>query len=103
MLRDKPEPEYLTRSDVARILKISPKQAGRLMEEMPSVLIGTTHRRVSRSDFDEWIERRKLDEACAARQSERDRSSLTKGAPLRLPASPYRGRVVRKPRPLPRA
>src|SRR5690349_7618714 len=44
------------------ILKISPKQAGRLMEEMPCVRGGARVRRVARPDFDAWIERKKLDE-----------------------------------------
>jgi len=41
--------EYLTRSEIARILKISTKQAGRLMNRMPTVRIGRKHRRVSRA------------------------------------------------------
>jgi hypothetical protein len=48
------DPDYLTRSDIARILKISTKQAGRLMDRMPTLRVGRTHRRVSRADFDEW-------------------------------------------------
>jgi hypothetical protein len=46
--------EYLTRSEIAAILKISAKQAGRLMDQMPALMIGTTHRRILRSDFDAW-------------------------------------------------
>lgn len=48
------EPEYLTRSDIARILRISGKQAGRLMNRMPVLCVGRTHRRVLRADFDAW-------------------------------------------------
>jgi hypothetical protein len=48
------EPEFLTRSDIARILKVSTKQAGRLMHRMPTVRVGRTHRRVLRADFDAW-------------------------------------------------
>jgi hypothetical protein len=51
---DDPEPEYLTRSDIARILRISPKQAGRLMDRLPTLRIGKSHRRVLRSDLDAW-------------------------------------------------
>jgi len=51
---DDSESEYLTRSDIARILKISAKQAGRLMNRMPTVRVGRTHRRVLRADFDVW-------------------------------------------------
>ena len=50
----KPHAEYLTRSDIARMLKISTKQAGRLMDLMPTLRIGRTHRRVLRTDFDDW-------------------------------------------------
>jgi hypothetical protein len=49
--------EYLTRSDIARILKISAKQAGRLMHRMPTLRVGRTHRRVARRDFDAWRSR----------------------------------------------
>lgn len=49
-----PDFEYLTRSDIARILQISTKQAGRLMDQMPSIYIGRTHRRVARADFEAW-------------------------------------------------
>src|SRR5690349_17730641 len=58
---DDPEPEYLTRSDIARILRVSAKQAGRLMKRMPILCVGRTHRRVSRADFDAWrLNERKL-------------------------------------------
>lgn len=54
-----PIAEYLTRSDIARILQVSPKQAGRLMAQMPTILIGRKHRRVARADFDSWAERQR--------------------------------------------
>jgi hypothetical protein len=54
VVSDDVEPEYLTRSDIARILKISAKQAGRLMNRMPILRVGRTHRRVLRADFDAW-------------------------------------------------
>src|SRR5690348_5124413 len=40
--------------DIARILRISAKQAGRLMNRMPILRVGRAHRRVLRSDFDAW-------------------------------------------------
>jgi hypothetical protein len=51
--------EYLTRSEIAAILKISPKQAGRLMDRMPTLRVGRRHRRVRRSDFEAWILRQR--------------------------------------------
>lgn len=51
------QPEYLTRRDIATILQVSPKQAGRLMEKMPTILIGRLQRRVLRADFEEWQDR----------------------------------------------
>jgi hypothetical protein len=49
-----PDAEYLTRMDIARILRISTKQAGRLMNRMPILRVGRAHRRVLRADFDVW-------------------------------------------------
>jgi hypothetical protein len=57
MSRDYLDDEYLTRSEIAAILKISPKQAGRLMDRLPTLRIGKSHRRVLRSDLDAWIQR----------------------------------------------
>lgn len=47
--------ECLTRSDIARFLKISERQASRLMRSMPTVPIGRNQRRVLRVDFEEWL------------------------------------------------
>lgn len=47
--------EYLTRLEIASILKISGKQAGRLMDRMPTLRVGRSHRRVRRSDFEAWV------------------------------------------------
>lgn len=104
MRKDYSEPEYLTRSDIARILKISPKQAGRLMEHMPCVLVGTTHRRVSRPDFDAWLERKKRDDTLAA-EAHRDAQTISTRlngpvAEQPLPTS-FVGATRRKARPLP--
>ena len=54
MSRDDLEPEYLTRSDIARILNIDPRTAGRLMDRIPTLRIGKSHRRVLRTDFEAW-------------------------------------------------
>jgi hypothetical protein len=106
MPKDSLDPQYLTRSDIARILRISPKQAGRLMEDMPCVLIGTTHRRVARSDFDIWIERKKLDEACEVSARRRERVTLSRvgnATPIRPRlAGLSEGPTLRRPRPLPK-
>lgn len=64
-----PDAEYLTRMDIARILRISAKQAGRLMNRMPTLRVGRAHRRVLRSDFDAWRMRE--------RESPAERASLT--------------------------
>lgn len=50
---------YLTRQDIATELRISAKQAGRLMLKMPTILVGTKHKRVARGDFDQWISQQK--------------------------------------------
>ena len=67
MERDDPALEYLTRSDIARILRISAKQAGRLMKRMPVLCVGRTHRRVLRADFDAWRSNERKVPAGAAR------------------------------------
>lgn len=46
----------MTRSDIARVLKISPKQAGRLMEKIGYIRVGASHRRVLVADFDQWLQ-----------------------------------------------
>lgn len=46
--------EYLTRSDIARILKIDKRTARRRMDRMPTLRIGKVHRRVLRADFETW-------------------------------------------------
>jgi hypothetical protein len=56
MSRDYLHDEYLTRAEIAAILKISPKQAGRLMNRLPTLRIGKSHRRVLRSDLEAWIQ-----------------------------------------------
>jgi hypothetical protein len=54
MSRDYLYDEYLTRSDIAKILKIDPRTAGRLMDCLPTLRIGKSHRRVLRSDLEAW-------------------------------------------------
>lgn len=49
----------MTRSDIARFLKVGPKQAGRLMTTMSTILVGHSQRRVMRSDFDAWLAARR--------------------------------------------
>lgn len=51
--------EYLTRADIAKRLKISTKQAGRLMAQMPTIAVGATHKRVDSRDFEAWLDRQK--------------------------------------------
>ncbi len=46
----------LTRSDIAKFLHISAKQAGHLMKTMNTISVGRTHRRVTRADFDTWLQ-----------------------------------------------
>ena len=100
--------EYLTRTDVARILNISSKQAGRLMEQMRCVLIGKNQRRVSRPDFELWIEHRKFEEE-SARMEKVDRAAIIKAGNrhrVETVPEPYfsesaRRRALRKPRFLP--
>ena len=111
MPKDYLSPEYLTRSDIARILKISPRQAGRLMEQMPCVPIGPRQRRVARPDFEEWIERKKFDALCEAeaRRGARGAQSRTRDFErrnARIPSSRENGaddlpRSTLKVRPLP--
>lgn len=48
--------KYLSRGQIAEVFGISPKQAGRLMMKMPTVSVGTTHRRVKEEDFLRWLE-----------------------------------------------
>ena len=55
--------ECLTRSDIASMLKISTKQAGRLMDGMPTFRVGRAHRRVLRADFVSWLIARREAEA----------------------------------------
>ena len=50
--------EFLTRADIARILRISPRQASRLIQEMPTVRV-TKHIRVAREDFEAWLRNRR--------------------------------------------
>src|SRR5690242_696987 len=64
--------EYLTRSEIASILKISPKQAGRLMDRMPTLRVGRCHRRVRRSDFETWASAERQVPAAAAQALPRD-------------------------------
>ena len=54
MINDCDDAEYLTRSDIARILKIDKRTAGRLMDRIPTLRIGKSHRRVLRADFETW-------------------------------------------------
>ena len=106
MLKDHLDHQYLTRSDIAQILKISPRQAGRLMEEMPCIPIGLRQWRVSRPDFEAWIERKKMEDSWA--ESEKlQRSSkgvMRKRATDNFSRSsvldPDRPSAVRKYRPL---
>jgi hypothetical protein len=51
---DESETDYLTRLDIARILRVSAKQAGLLMDRMPTVRVGKRTRRVHRRDFEAW-------------------------------------------------
>jgi hypothetical protein len=82
--RDSAATEWLTRSDIAAELKISAKQAGRLMEDMPCLLIGTTHRRVSRVDFDAWVERKKEVGNCQTVRKANVRQAATRAAGRRI-------------------
>jgi len=66
---------YLTRSDIAKILKVSPKHAGQLMWQMPFVRVGKSQRRVATDDFEAW---------CLARRSE-----PANKAPTKRPASKH--------------
>lgn len=54
-------PECLRRSDIAAFLDVSLKQAGRLIVQMPSFMVGKSHRRVLRTDFEAWIAKEKRD------------------------------------------
>lgn len=78
------------------------------MEQMPSVMIGLRHRRVSRPDFDAWIENMKFEEK-SARMEKADRFANIKVGNRhgveKIP-EPYfsesaRRRALRKPRFLP--
>jgi integrase len=51
--------DFLTAADIATRLKISAKQARRLMATMPTVAVGATHRRVDPADFERWITEQK--------------------------------------------
>lgn len=95
--------EYLTRADIAEILKVSPKQAGRLMEKMVRVMVGKRSWRVARADFDAWLDGKKMEDAARLNQIARQRSLAaqtlehSRATPILSSAS----RVVRKHRPLP--
>lgn len=45
----------LTNGEIARFLKISERQASRLMLTMPTIKTGRAQRRVLRSDFEDWL------------------------------------------------
>lgn len=85
--------EYLTRSDIARILKISTKQAGRLMDRMPTLRVGRTHRRVSQVDFDAWRMREREAPAERARMDPRQAAMRRATHHLRGVVTPSSGRV----------
>lgn len=46
--------EFYTRAEVAKILGMSPQQAGRIMDQMPTLHVGKRNRRVSKRDFEQW-------------------------------------------------
>ena len=54
----------MTRSDIARALKISSKQAGRLMDDIGFVRVGKSHRRVLVNDFARWLKERRVAPFC---------------------------------------
>lgn len=75
---------YLTRSDIAKILKVSPKQAGRLMCEMPVLQIGKKQRRVAAKDFEAWCDTKRVSHPSAATPRIRRSNSSPERQSLRL-------------------
>jgi hypothetical protein len=73
---------YLTRSDIAKILKVSPKQAGRLMDEMPVLQISKNQRRVAADDFQTWCNAKSMRSADAFTPGIRSRRAMTAREPL---------------------
>jgi hypothetical protein len=79
---------YLTRSDIAKILKVSPKQAGRLMGLMPFVQIGKKLRRVAIDDFEAWCLARRANPTGKAARGNRgitQQISRTERSPFSMP------------------
>lgn len=73
---------YLTRSDIAKILKVSLKQAGRLMCDMPVIQISEKQRRVSAEDFEPWCNARRVRSAGIPTLGIRSRRAITARQPL---------------------
>ena len=83
-----PDHNCLTKAEIARFLRISQRQAARLMMTMKTVAIGQNQRRVLRKDFDEWLDskrevvtampERALDARIVRRRPRGDRASIPK-------------------------
>lgn len=73
---------YLTRKDIAQILKVSPKQAGRLMCDMPFLQVSKHCRRVAAKDFEAWCDAKRVTPANAVQVS--NPSLRSASAPKRI-------------------
>ena len=85
----------LTRSDIAKLLNVSAKQAGRLMSEMPTIRVGRSHRRVLALDFNVWLDAKRTAPSPHRIDRERRRPPRADRRRSMSPLTPVGGSVFR--------